>query len=141
MGWWGCGVMQGDTPLDMENDILNEMGLKYDERPTKELLEKNQLKLSHALDAVHYEEDRTVGYQVLGVMMIETGAKFTKKLTSRIRKAFLDDTWMAEEGENSERGRVMLEMAEKVKSYKPGKTKMEHEPGLFETMAIKLGGK
>jgi hypothetical protein len=39
MGWWGCGVMEGDTPLDAEGDILDLLGDVHAERTGGEKLD------------------------------------------------------------------------------------------------------
>jgi len=146
MGWWSATIMGGDSPLDMQGVICDAMGVKYnfDIKAAKGyvydrgLIEKHLDAIVAVLEARKWE--REIGFQVLGVMVLETGAKISAALRKRIIAAAEADEWMKEAGTGSERGKYIKDFIAAMKAHKPGRKTATTREGLFEAFARKLAG-
>lgn len=99
MGWWSTCVMGGDTPLDLQGVLCDAMDIDFDYsgggyRFTREHLESS---LPHLLDVIEaagkwWEWHKDTHYQVLGHMLMETGAEIPEPLRERIVRAAREDS-------------------------------------------------
>ena len=88
MGAWGHGIMESDPALDALLDIEGIIGGKV----TKELLEKHESELRAGLSTRDY-----IKWQVLGQMIVETGARMRKDTLQHSISACRDrdlDSWV-----------------------------------------------
>lgn len=75
MGWWGTGIMEGDSPLDFQGEIQDFINGEDGAEPNKEQLEHHQAALVDFIKNHQWVEDREIGLEVLGYLMITKGAK------------------------------------------------------------------
>lgn len=80
MGWWDCGIMGGDTPLDYQNDIHDMLGIGHDRRPAAGQLSDSKLRdvIAHAESKGWMQEgpqdEPWLFWEVLAVIIMEAGA-------------------------------------------------------------------
>lgn len=158
MGWWGYGIMDGDTPSDFKCSVqqavvgekmwdqINDAGDDWEQQMAK--LDKlvdvglrtdktgDHKKLFAAInkETKGWKHDRPIGYQVIGVMVMGAGAKLSKAAKAKIIMACNDDEAAAEDfNRPGTRRRALSDLRKKVAKYK-GKPVKVKETGLFETM-------
>jgi hypothetical protein len=154
MGWWDFGILGGDTPLDYLHSIEDIVGIErgeelegalypLDARPElKEAIEAHLDKLISGLYSVKwegktYDQDHSrdpVWYQVVGAVIMATGASITDEQREIIVEKSLEDEWMMEEGRDSSRGLAILNFVDALNAY-DGEIRVIAQKGLFEKMA------
>jgi len=99
MGWWSADVLGGDTPWDFIGnyaricgvpDAVDDCDMPLSYPITRALLEAN---MDRCVDAAVKHHDSGIGFQVLGYLILCTGAKANKQLVSLIVRAAEDDAW------------------------------------------------
>lgn len=167
MGWWGYGIMDGDTPSDFKCSVqvavvgekvwdkINDATDDWEEQMAR--LDKlvdiglrtdktgDHKKLFAAInkETKSYRCDRPIGYQVIGVMVMAAGAKLSKDAKAKIIRACEDEDESADDfNRPGSRRRALTDLRQKIARYK-GKPVKIKETGLFETMmkAIAKGQK
>jgi hypothetical protein len=135
MGWWSATIMGGDAPLDWQGSICGVLGVEFNYITgkygyTRARLEKNMTKILAKIAKDKY--DAYIGYQVLGVMVLETGAKISKVTRDKILAAAEADVW-AKEGDKA-RQKYIAEFVEAIKAHKPGTLKKLPYQGLLSSL-------
>lgn len=144
MGWWSTGIMGGDTPLDFEDEFYEICGVDkfYDSWKIRPLPRKAILNsLPKLLKYIgKQKEDREIGYQVLGILMMRVAAPISPDLKEKMIESAKNDQWALENSERRDRMNSFIETLEKYDSSKPI---MIQTPGLVETILehIKNGNK
>ena len=148
MGWWSDDIMGGDTPLDLESFIFS--ALEIEQNPEGDY-DKEVIIPADAFDykkIVKYLKDRdgddywltsdtgNIFHQVLGIMMMKSGAPINKTLKAKMIKAAKNDEWANEDLEHNDEGRrdKMDAFITKLKNY-DGTSTIIKSKGLMETMA------
>jgi len=146
MGWWSDDIMGGDTPLDLQSFIYDALGLEqYPNDRNKELIipadgydYKKIVKYLKDRDGDDYwlkSDTGNIFHQVLGVMMMNSGATINKTLKAKMIKAAKNDEWANEGLEDNDEGRrdKMDAFITKLKAYDGNPTVIESK-GLMETI-------
>ena len=125
MGWWSDDIMGGDSPLDWKADICDVMKgknsfSKYgdDDLFTGKMIQENLDKILKKIAKGYDEEERQIGLQVLGCMVLSSGAKIPAKVRNQIIKAAEEDIWMKENLENRGRAKKIKEFIKDMKTVK-----------------------
>lgn len=135
MGWWSKGILGGDLPYDFKDEIyaiceVEEFGESDRNIIPKETFED---KLPEILEYIEETgDDVEIGYQVLGVMMMEACASISDDLKETMIDAARNDDWASED---DERRAAMDEFIKSLESYDASKKIVIRTPGLFETIA------
>lgn len=130
--------MGGDTPLDIKHDLLLKvMKRKYHEKTaTYDFshvdIEKYIDDLVSHISNIKYREDRNIAWQVLGVLIMETGASVSDDVISSIVSAAENDEWAATG--DDERIEVIEEFISLIKSHKPGSITLIQQESLLDKM-------
>lgn len=134
MGWWSEAVMGGDSPLDWEGDISDYIGGHFDADEghifTREQLESNLVDVVKRIETSG--TDVKIGLQVLGVLILKTGAQMPDEVRDKIVKAAEEDDWAAEDDRN--RKAHMRDLIEKIKAHEPGSKSEVPAPSLLDQM-------
>jgi hypothetical protein len=144
MGWWSDDIMGGDTPLDLQSFIYDALGfIKYpedsDEKvriPSDGFDYKKIVKFLKDRDGDDYwlkSDTGNIFHQVLGVMMMESGAPISKTLKNKMIKAAQQDEWANEDGGDEDRKDKMDAFIAKLKNY-DGTSTIIKSAGLIETI-------
>ncbi len=158
MGWWSTDIMGGDSPLDWQGALYDKLGIPYfDEEHTnvgthdgvseikpEEMNTKVQNNLiQYILDSTQetYEkygecDSRSIGMQVLSLMILKSGAKMTKKNKKELTKWVKKDEWASEEFERQEH---IDGLVEAINMYDGIPMKYQGQ-GLFQKIAERLSG-
>lgn len=141
MGWWSKDIMGGDTPLDLEGDIFDICEVEqFPDDGTEVHLSRqtinSKLKEIQAMLDKQDVEDRSIGYQVLAVLILEAGGKMIDQLKTTLIEAILTDPWAQED---PEREKKIYELIVAIQNSTGAPVKITSK-GLFEVMAEKLGG-
>jgi hypothetical protein len=125
MGWWSCAIWGGDTPWDARAEICDAIGTQWDddkgEYPyTAKALNEN---IAAAFMTAQSSPDdkyntRNVYFQVLGAMILETGAVLPPPLKEKLLEAAANDQWAKE---SRERKFFIQDFVDKVESHEAGK--------------------
>lgn len=119
MGWSDACVMGGDSPMDWEANLCEKAGGHYDDDEgnvyTREQLESKLPELLAYIEGCR--GDQGIGFQVLGVMLLGTGAELTSEAKAKITKAAENDEWASED---RERQVHMQDLIECVQNHEPG---------------------
>lgn len=155
MGWWNTAIMGGDTPMDFFGRFCDVAHVNYiggnPEVLTREALNEalpEIVRRLHAMAKVEKEwlqkaggppnaEADTIGFQVLGVTIMERGADMPQELREMIIAGAEQDGWMREVGLDSERGGKIEAFIKKIRAYVPGKAvncSDEHGRSLIDTL-------
>lgn len=139
MGWHSYEIFGGDPPHDFANDIAKICGVKHHSRLTWKSLER---RLENVLDYINqYEdddqdEDKMICYQVLGVLMMGTGAKINKELKEKMIESAKNDYWSKE---SRARKRVMNNFIKKIEKYRiPNKKRENNKTWVFGYSAFEI---
>jgi hypothetical protein len=143
MGWWSKDIMGGDSPLDVKDEIYGIC--EVDEFPedgshkkiSKADLEKHLPKILEFLrkqENNDYYDEKSIGFQVLGVMMMEAGAKISEDLKKEILEESAEDSWAKED---KERDVIVKNFEEALRTY-IGKPVVIRSKGLFEVISEKI---
>lgn len=129
MGWWSAGIMGGDTPCDLEIEFYSLVGLGYE--PTKEqIVEKfsnGQEQFIQRIEEVltkewgiktkeHYEDYKSIAYQVLAVILINNGVTIDVKVRELMLEWIPKDEWSQTDPKRKE---IVDNLLEKVKNSTP----------------------
>lgn len=114
MGWWSTTVMGGDTPLDFEGDMLIDIcGLAHDDylengyAPYRHTIESHIDELVAYCDK-HDGDDQNIAFQVLGVILMGSGAAMSADVKEQIEVGINMDEWADEDSERKEHMRDYL---------------------------------
>jgi len=158
MGWWSTDLMGGDSPLDWQGALYDKLDIPYfDEDHTnvgthdgiseirpKEMSRTTQNNLiQYILDSTEssYEkygecDSRSIGMQVLSLMILKSGAKMTKKNKTELSKWIKLDEWGKE---NDERKDHIDDLLNAIEKY-DGKPMYYKGKGLFQAIGEGLSG-
>jgi hypothetical protein len=138
MGWWSKDIMGGDSPLDAKDEIYGICNVEEfgdDGREiTREDIEANLpeiLEKFRGTENNEYYSDRAIYFQVLGVLMMETGAPISEELKAEILENSKTDEWASED---EERKQIVEGFHTAIESY-DGTPIVIKSRGLFEVMA------
>lgn len=106
MGWFSKDIMGGDPAWDCVSTILEMCGVINDDDSNvepidqldKDMLEKNQFAIS-AFFSRKNDENKNIGLQVFGNIMMRKGAAIHEVVRDQIHKAIVDDKWSKEDPE------------------------------------------
>lgn len=139
MGWWSTGILGGDTPYDFKDEIYEICEVEeFDDSTVHHKIPKKTFadKLPEILEYIEASDyDKEIGYQVLGVMMMEVGAEIGPELKEKMILAAQEDVWAQED---EERKAVMEQFVQSLRSYESSTPIVIRTPGLFETIAKKM---
>ena len=140
MGWWSKDIMGGDSPLDAKDEIFNLCEVdEFDGDDghtdlTKEDFTNNMEKILEFVrggENNDYYDEKAIGYQVLGVLMMKAGAPISQELKDEIIENSKTDSWAKED---SERGSIVEKFHNTLSLYE-GKHSIEiRSKGLFEAI-------
>lgn len=150
MGWWSETIMGGDTPLDLKSEFYEMAGVDQ----FSPLTEKDKKALAGIQpgftkggmddilnrwgcgkpDEDFYKDTKSIGFQVLAVILMKVGAPIKPKLKTLMLEWIPQDVWS---NENPERKKHVDDLLEKVKAY-TGKPTSVPEKGLFDAFSDKL---
>jgi hypothetical protein len=150
MGWWSDTIMGGDEPCDWVG-FLCDGWVEYDwDRDdtwhgypvTKELIDANLGRIIENLKTCKVMGPGSpIGWQVLGVMIVEHGAQLPDEIQQSILQA-TKDMDPQEEGwcDPDERQRCLDNFYETIQNYRGEPVKVT-DKGLFEALADLLDGR
>lgn len=139
MGWWSPTIMGGDPPWDWEGGFEKIAGVKSleDEVLTKELVDTHLDKFVESIKKDKFDPE--VGWQVLGVIIMRTGATMPDKVRKQIIKNNIDkniEGWV----DSDKRRAFLKDFKEKITNYKDGVITEVATEGLMEKIYKTLGG-
>jgi len=146
MGWWSCTVMGGDTPLDLQADLIETAGTDYEYFQDKLNFDMTKLKdgfTEHLGEMIMFCEnrqndrfcdERNVAFQVLGAITMEAGTTIPDSVRTKIIDGAKNDGWAYND---SERKQHMDAFISVVETYDNTPTKIPYE-SLFQKFAEKL---
>ena len=149
MGWWSATILGGDTPLDILGDMGDVLGVDSDDETkgipelygydfTKSLLEdKSNIKKLQAY--ANKSDDKSIAYQILGVIIMGTGAKITGTLKEDIIKHTKKDDWY--KTKDPERVAYIDDFIKTLTEYKAEAPVFLKLEGLFQKIAEKMENK
>ncbi len=126
MGWWSAGIMGGDTPCDLEIEFYSLVGLGYE--PTKEqIVEKfsnGQERFIGQIEDIltkewgiktkeHYEDYKSIAFQVLAVILLDNGVAIDDKVRELMLEWIPKDEWAQTDHKRKE---IIDNLLEKVKN-------------------------
>ena len=145
MGWWSCTVMGGDTPLDLQADLIETAGVKYeyfqdkldfDMTALKDDFNRDLGKMIMYCEAQTNDYDyRNIAFQVLGAITMEAGATLPDSVRTKITDGAKNDEWAES---SDERKMYMDAFILVVGTYDNTPTEIEYE-SLFGKFAELLG--
>lgn len=94
MGWWGHGIMDGDTPLDAELLLEDIVGGE----PNAQNLYAHEAKIIEALASITDDNRRHVYWQAYGYTLMNLGAPMSSGVCNAICLSCSLDEW-ANEGD------------------------------------------
>lgn len=147
MGWWSCTVMGGDDPLDWLSDLASVCGVGFVEGDDDEAWEQSfhgfmltrgaveahlDALVQHleSIDARPYDNAR-IPVQVLGAMILWTGAAIPDALRERIIASAEGDEWAAE---NEERAHYIARFVVALRQHEAGKRTDIDSEGLWDAL-------
>jgi hypothetical protein len=151
MGWWGHGILEGDTPLDIQPEFWTICGLDYDEELDLSSASGETLMTGGLLDTAYNEildaiekkelwcleedgEYKRLFLQIWGLMIMQNGAHLPDVARDMIIEAAENDEWA---NESSERKAVMDDLIGKLSGYKRIPTEISQK-GLFQAIGEHL---
>lgn len=158
MGWWGCDIMEGDTPLDCEGDLkdyllgderraeleaLDDGGMDTYEQMQKEAYDALKFPVNSTAAMLSIKDgelcsyDPDIAMQVLGEMIMVSGHPFPQQVREACIKAAQNEIGESERGwrHEGEREKCLAAYIVCVLEYKDGEAVEPSSKGLFETMA------
>ena len=140
MGWWGTGIMEGDSPLDEVGNLAAICKVEYsgpdDDADgdgysfTSDALNKHQNELMENADQNKY--DGYITYQVWAYLVMKHGAEMTRLMKNCFLSACEEDEWAQEDEERKE---SIDEFKEKIEQYSGTSVDPKQNKGLFEAWA------
>jgi hypothetical protein len=153
MGWWSKTIMGGDTPLDFQSVFFDKMGVDQfndSKKEVKKAFENGQDYFITGVDAVlnrwgcgnpdeeFYIDYKSIGFQVLAVIMMEHGIKINQELKVLMLECIPNDEWAKED---SERNGYVQNLIDSLKAYEGSKPVKTTSKGLLEAIAEKINNK
>ena len=143
MGWWGTGIMEGDSPMDEVGSLAAVCGVEYSEPGvdadgdgyvfTPEALNKNQARLAKVADNNTY--DSHITYQVWAYLVMKNGAEMTSEMQTMFLSACDSDEWAQEDEDRQE---SINDFRKEIEEYGGHPVNLEgHSKGLFHSLAEK----
>lgn len=138
MGWWSKDIMGGDSPLDAKDEIYGickveefgddgrEITREDIEAHLPEILEKFR-----ETENNEYYADRAIYFQVLGVLMMQTGTPISEELKAEILENSKTDDWAMED---EERKQIVEGFHQAIEVYNGTPIRIKSR-GLFEVLA------
>jgi hypothetical protein len=123
MGFWNEGVYGGDAPLEWRENIYALCGVEEYGSDSKllpigsEIIENRINDLTSMIDEASTEkDDKNIGYQVLGAIIMHSGFNLdgNSKIRERIIEAAEDDEWSIS---NGLRKKILSNFKKIVKEY------------------------
>jgi len=127
MANWNATVMGGDTPLDIEGNLLVDVcGIAFDDyidMPIASFRDTFNIRLPTMVEyidrmEVDNDDERNIAYQVLGVLLMRAGSDFPESIKALVVNAANKDKW-AFEGDEA-RINSMSDLVNMVLNYKNG---------------------
>lgn len=155
MGWWSTCVMGGDTPLDLQGVLCGAMSINFDYKDgryhfTRGQVEEYLPRLLVVIEAPRewWSHHKDTAYQVLGHMLMETGAEIPEWLRERIVRAAREDSdWRTrpldepDDGSDDPERRASMEaFAAAIKAHVAGTPTHMRQEGLMEKLQEHLRG-
>ena len=114
-GWWGKGILDGDTPSDIKDILLQEFEEESPDFISALSVEQFMLGTLENWSGWWQRDDGiSIGYQVLGVFLMDLNIKMGDGLKIRIIEEAEKDIWASR---NLERKKVVKEFIYKIKKY------------------------
>ena len=150
MGWWSKDILGGDNPLDWKSALYNKIDIQYEDNFGYRTLKPNDMSsksqnnlIQYVLDSTQKSFDdwgecdsRSIAMQVIALMVIESGAKITKKNKKELSKWIKLDDWATEDDERKDNIDDLLSV---IKEY--DSTPMIYQgKGLFQKLAETISG-
>lgn len=137
MGWWGCGVLEGDTPLDviglMEDVYVKSENIVVDDdQGIDDAAFDKWLKLDTSVAKVidRIDRDDPVHVQVVGYVVMMVGGPI-ESFRKELLEAIAGDDW-----NDADRIREMRNFRRRVNRYKGRRTQSRvPQSGLFDKIA------
>jgi len=138
MGWWDCGIMGGDTPMDYRDGIHDMLGLGWDDEPTADQLPDARLReiIQHAETDGWTSHEPWIFWEVLAVVVMKAGADMPADIRADILSAVGDELAMDNWGNRHER---LQELRRAVEAY-DGTPVTLSEKGLIERIVELVEG-
>ena len=157
MGWWGCDIMEGDTPLDCRGDLvdyllgdervaelesLDDDGMDTYEQIHNEAYDALKCPVNSTTAMLSIKDGVLCGYnpdialQVLGEMIMVSGHPFPKQVREACIAAAQKEIDTSEKGWRTEgvRQKCLTAYIGRVRAYKNGEAVEPSSKGLFVTM-------
>tara|TARA_B100000963_G_C22579751_1_gene650235 strand:- start:346 stop:831 length:486 start_codon:yes stop_codon:yes gene_type:complete len=150
MGWWSTDILGGDSALDWKSALYNKIDVQYENNFGYRTLKPNDMSsktqnnlIQYVLDSTQKSFDdwgecdsRSIGMQIIALMIIESGAKITNKNKKELIKWIKKDEWAEE---NDERKDNINDLLSAIKKY--DSTPMIYQgEGLFQKLAERIYG-
>lgn len=154
MGWWSASILGGDEPLDCLGDLADICGVSYRDQEKTEIGKLSPEEQTRMATLYNYpftsailnnSETRKkmekyctkaytpeIAYQVLGVILMATGAKIPKTLKNKIVHAAQNDEWALSKDE--ERISFIQSYIAALNNYTDGTPVSTTVEGLFQKM-------
>lgn len=122
MGWWSATILGGDPAYDARGNFMDIMGLfESDDDGDHDHFWLEELPLNEYADRVNEHIDALIAHanggvygQVLGALIMETGAKMSDETRQFVLWSAHSDEWAQY---NEERAGYINDFIEKVKAY------------------------
>jgi len=133
MGWWSTAIMGGDTALDWECLFYDLCDRDTEENIDHDIIDNKLHEMIDLCNNIEFDEDKSIAYQVLGVVLMKNGYYLDNDLKQEIIYWTSKDEWMLE---NSERKEEIQNYIETVKNYQGKSINIkDRDPGLFNMIA------
>lgn len=150
MGWWSTDILGGDSPLDWKSELYNKIDIQYEDNFGYRTLKPNDMSnrtqnnlIQYVLESTQKSFDewgecdsRSIAMQVIALMVIESGAKITKKNKKELSKWIKLDDWATEDDERKDNIDDLLSI---IKQYDGTPMKYQGK-GLFQTLVETISG-
>lgn len=143
MGWWGTGIMEGDSPLDEVGSLAAICRVEYSGPDldadgdgymfTAKDLDSHQEALMNNANNNSY--DGYITYQVWAYLVIKHGAEMTQAMKDCFLSACDEDEWAQEDEERQE---SITEFRKKIEQYEGAPVDPKQNKGLFEAYAERI---
>lgn len=138
MGWWSKDIMGGDSPLDAKDEIYGICGVdEFDDENGRKLNRKDfETHLPEILESFRkaenndYYDEKAISFQVLGVLMMQTGTPISAELKQEILDNSQTDSWAKED---MDRGQIVENFHVAIEHY-DGIPIVIRSKGLFEAI-------
>jgi len=143
MGWWDCGIMGGDTPLDYRDSIHKMLGLEFGLKLSGQLPDSKLREIiRHAESDGWLEDEPWIFWEVLAFIIMEAGAAMPDDIQASAISAVGDElaSGAIENWKKPDERRARLrEFQQAVKAYDGTPIRL-NEVGLLERIASLLDG-